>query len=327
MKAIVVDKNSADGLDYSIQQKIFEEHGIEFVLEDCQTEDEIIEKCKDADALLVIYRKITPRIMDALTNCKVILRYGIGYDVIDVAAATERGIKVCNSPLHCLDEVATHTIAMILAMERQLVFFNDVVKSGRWLANAGFKPHRLSCQTLGFIGFGNIARRTADFAKGFGFNMIAYDPYLEASVIEASGAEKVELEELLAVSDVISIHTPLFDSTYHLINRDSIAKMKDGVMIVNTSRGPIIAIDDLMGAVKTGKVKAAALDVVENEPISKPDHPLFETGNIICSPHAAYNSVEAEEQMMAVLAETAVQILNGEDPANIVNKKALGIGA
>lgn len=327
MKAIVVDKNSADGLDYSIQQKIFEEHGIEFVLEDCQTEDEIIEKCKDADALLVIYRKITPRIMDALTNCKVILRYGIGYDVIDVAAATERGIKVCNSPLHCLDEVATHTIAMILAMERQLVFFNDVVKSGRWLANAGFKPHRLSCQTLGFIGFGNIARRTADFAKGFGFNMIAYDPYLEASVIEASGAEKVELEELLAVSDVISIHTPLFDSTYHLINRDSIAKMKDGVMIVNTSRGPIIAIEDLMEAVKTGKVKAAALDVVENEPISKPDHPLFETGKIICSPHAAYNSVEAEEQMMAVLAETAVQILNGEDPANIVNKKALGIGA
>lgn len=327
MKAIVVDKNSADGLDYSIQQKIFEEHGIEFVLEDCQTEDEIIEKCKDADALLVIYRKITPRIMDALTNCKVILRYGIGYDVIDVAAATERGIKVCNSPLHCLDEVATHTIAMILAMERQLVFFNDVVKSGRWLANAGFKPHRLSCQTLGFIGFGNIARRTADFAKGFGFNMIAFDPYLEASVIEASGAEKVELEELLAVSDVISIHTPLFDSTYHLINRDSIAKMKDGVMIVNTSRGPIIAIEDLMEAVKTGKVKAAALDVVENEPISKPDHPLFETGKIICSPHAAYNSVEAEEQMMAVLAETAVQILNGEDPANIVNKKALGIGA
>lgn len=327
MKAIVVDKNSADGLDYSIQQKIFEEHGIEFVLEDCQTEDEIIEKCKDADALLVIYRKITPRIMDALTNCKVILRYGIGYDVIDVAAATERGIKVCNSPLHCLDEVATHTIAMILAMERQLVFFNDVVKSGRWLANAGFKPHRLSCQTLGFIGFGNIARRTADFAKGFGFNMIAFDPYLEASVIEASGAEKVELEELLAVSDVISIHTPLFDSTYHLINRDSIAKMKDGVMIVNTSRGPIIAIEDLMEAVKTGKVKAAALDVVENEPISKPDHPLFETGKIICSPHAAYNSVEAEEQMMAVLAETAVQILNGEAPANIVNKKALGIGA
>ena len=298
MKAIVVDKNSADGLDYSIQQKIFEEHGIEFVLEDCQTEDEIIEKCKDADALLVIYRKITPRIMDALTNCKVILRYGIGYDVIDVAAATERGIKVCNSPLHCLDEVATHTIAMILAMERQLVFFNDVVKSGRWLENAGFKPHRLSCQTLGFIGFGNIARRTADFAKGFGFNMIAFDPYLEASVIEASGAEKVELEELLAVSDVISIHTPLFDSTYHLINRDSIAKMKDGVMIVNTSRGPIIAIEDLMEAVKTGKVKAAALDVVENEPISKPDHPLFETGKIICSPHAAcllYTSDAADE--------------------------------
>ena len=113
MKAIVVDKNSADGLDYSIQKKIFEENGIEFVLEDCQTEDEIIEKSKDADALLVIYRQITPRIMDALEHCKVILRYGIGYDVIDVKAATERGIKVCNSPVHCLDEVATHTIVIL----------------------------------------------------------------------------------------------------------------------------------------------------------------------------------------------------------------------
>lgn len=326
MKAIVVDKNSADGLDYTIQQKIFEANGIEFVLEDCQTEDEIIEKCQDADALLVIYRKITPRIMDALTNCKVILRYGIGYDAIDVDAATKRQIKVCNSPLHCLDEVATHTMAMILAMERQLVFFNDTVKSGKWLANAGFKPHRLSCQTLGFIGFGNIARRTADFAKGFGFHMIAYDPYLEEEMIETSGVKKVELEELLQSSDVVSIHTPLFDSTYHLIDSSSIAKMKDGVMIVNTSRGPIIAIDDLMEAVKSGKVKAAALDVIEDEPITKPNHPLFETGKIFCSPHAAYNSVEAESQMMEVLAETAVDILNGKNPANIVNKKALGIG-
>lgn len=325
MKAIVVDKNSADGLDYSIQQRIFEENGIEFILEDCQTEDEIIEKCKDADALLVIYRQITPRIMDALKNCKVILRYGIGYDVIDVKAATERGIKVCNSPRHCLDEVATHTIAMILAMERKLVFYHNLVKQGKWLANEGFKPHRLSTQTLGFVGFGNIARRAAEFAKGFGFRMLAYDPFLPEEVVKAAGAEKVELNQLLEESDVISLHTPLMDSTFHLINKDTIAKMKDGVMIVNTSRGPIIAIDDLMEAVKFGKIKAAALDVVEGEPIVVPDHPLFETGHIICSPHAAYNSVEAEAQMMEVLATTAVDILNGKNPANIVNKKELGL--
>lgn len=325
MKAIVVDKNSADGLDYFIQKKIFEENGIEFVLEDCQTEDEIIEKCQDADALLVIYRKITPRIMDSLKKCKVILRYGIGYDVIDVKAATERGIKVCNSPTHCLDEVATHTIAMILAMERQLVFYNNLVKEGKWLANAGFKPHRLSSQTIGFVGFGHIARRAADFAKGFGFKMIAYDPFLSEAVINAAGAEKVELDRLLAESDVISLHTPLMDSTFHLIDKESIAKMKDGVMIVNTSRGPIIAIDDLVKAVKEGKVRAAALDVVEGEPITVPNHPLFETGRIICSPHAAYNSIEAEQQMMSVLAHTAVDVLNGENPANIVNKKELGL--
>lgn len=325
MKAIVVDKNSADGLDYSIQQRVFEEAGVEFVLEDCQTEDEIIEKCKDADAMLVIYRKITPRIMDACPNLKVILRYGIGYDVIDVEAATERGIKVCNSPRHCLDEVATHTVALLLAAERKIVAYNDEVREGKWLANIGEKPHRLSSQTVGFVGFGNIARRAADFLVGFGFNMVAYDPFLPEEVVASKGAKKVELDELFAVSDVITIHTPLFDSTYHLINKESLAKMKDGVIIVNTSRGPIIALNDLLEALKTDKVAAAALDVLETEPNVDVEKVFENKDKIIVTPHAAYNSVEAEAQMMEVLATTAVAVLNGENPDNIVNKKALGL--
>lgn len=325
MKAILVDKNSADGLNYDIQKKIFEENGIQFIIEDCQTEDEIIKKCGDADALLVIYKKITPRIMDNLKNCKVILRYGIGYDVIDVDAATERSIKVCNSPTHCLDEVATHTIAMLLAIERKLMMYHENVKEGKWLANAGFKPHRLSSQTLGFIGFGNIARRACEFAKGFGFTMVAYDPFLKDEVFNSAGVERVSLDDLYACADVISIHTPLVEETFHLINKDSIAKMKDGVMIVNTSRGPIICENDLLEAVKSKKVMAAALDVIESEPVTIKDHPLFEIGNILVSPHAAYNSVEAENEMMEVLATTAVKILKGENTPNIVNAKALGI--
>lgn len=325
MKAVVVDKNSADGLDFDIQRKIFEQNGIEFELYDCKTEDEIISCCQDADAVLVIYKKITPRIINEMKRCKVILRYGIGYDVIDVRAATDRGIMVCNSPTHCLDEVATHTVAMILAMERKLFFYNDVVRSGQWLANAGSKPHRLSVQTLGFIGFGNIAKRTAEFAKEFGFRMISYDPFSTAEAMNYFDVEKVELDELLRSSDVISIHTPLLDSTYHLVNKENIEKMKDGVLIVNTSRGPVIAIDDLMEAVKTGKVGAAALDVVEGEPITEADHPLFETGKIICTPHAAYNSVEAEEQMMEVLAQTAVMVLEGQHPSNVVNMRELNL--
>lgn len=325
MKAILVDKNSADGLNYDIQKKIFEENGITFIVENCQTEDEIIEKCSDADALLVIYKKITPRIMDNLKNCKVILRYGIGYDVIDVDAATERSIKVCNSPTHCLDEVATHTLALLLAIERKLIMYHENVREGKWLANAGFKPHRLSSQTLGFIGFGNIARRAAEFAKGFGFTMVAYDPFLKDEVFENIGVKKVTLDELYACSDAISIHTPLVKDTFHLINKESIAKMKDGVMIVNTSRGPIICENDLLEAVKSRKVTAAALDVIESEPVTIKNHPLFNIGNIIISPHAAYNSIEAENQMMEVLATTAVKILNGENTTNIVNAKALGI--
>ena len=221
--------------------------------------------------------------------------------------------------------MATHTVAMLLAIERQLVIYNDEVKAGRWLVNSDFKPHRLSSQTLGFIGFGNIARRAAEFVKPFGFRIIAYDPYLPEQVFKSAGAEEVSLDDLLKQSDVITIHTPLLESTKHLINKDSIAKMKDGVMLVNTSRGPIICEKDLLEAVKNGKIKAAALDVIESEPITEPNHPVFETGKIIVSPHAAYNSVEAEEEMMRVLAQTAVIILDGRIPANIVNKKELNL--
>ena len=325
MKAILVDKTRADGLNYSIQKRIFNEAGIEFEMYDCHSESEVVEKCSDADAMLVIYEKITPKIMDACKNLKVILRYGIGYDCIDVDAATKRGIKVCNSPRHCLDEVATHTIALLLAAERHIIAYNDEVRAGGWKVNIFAKPHRLSTQTLGFIGFGNIARRTADFAKSFGFNMIAYDPYLSEEVIEAKGAKRVELDELLATADVISIHTPLFESTYHLINRNSIAKMKDGVIIVNTSRGPIIALDDLLDALKTDKIQCAALDVIETEPNVAVEKVFANKDKIIITPHAAYNSIEAENQMMEVLANTAVDILKGKTPDNIVNKKALGI--
>ena len=325
MKAIVADKNGSAGLDFGIQEKIFTEAGIDFILEDCQSEDEIIEKCKDADILLVIYQKITPRIMDALPNVKVILRYGIGYDCIDVDAATERGIKVCNSPLHCLDEVATHAVTMILALERKLVMFNDKVREGIWLANIGEKPHRIAAQTVGFIGFGNIAQRTADFIGAFGPKLIAYDPFLDEEVIKSKGAEKKTLDEVLAEADVISIHTPLTKDTYHIINKDTIAKMKDNVILVNTSRGPLVALDDLLEALKEGKIKAAGLDVLETEPNVDTEKVFEMKDRIIVTPHMAYNSVEAENEMMRVLATSAVEVANGNFVPNIVNKKALGL--
>lgn len=325
MKAILVDRNGADGLDFSIQKKIFNDAGIDFIMLDCKTEEEIIEKCSDADVLLVIYQKITPKIMDSCKNLKAILRYGIGYDCIDVKSATERGIKVCNSPHHCLDEVATHTLALILASERRIVAYNDEVREGGWKANIFEKPHRLSTQTLGFIGFGNIARRVADFAKGFGFKMIAYDPFLSEEIIESKSAKKVNLETVLESSDVITIHTPLFDSTYHMINSSTIAKMKNNVIIVNTSRGPIINLEDLLDALRENKVGTAALDVLETEPYVDVAKVFENKDKIIVTPHTAYNSLEAENQMMEVLARTAVEILNGNIPENIVNKKALNL--
>lgn len=325
MKAIVVDSEISDGLDFSIQKKIFEKAGITYVMENCASEQEVIDRCSDADALLNIFQPITPRIMDSCPNLKVCLRFGIGYDSIDVEAATQRGIYVCNSPTHCLDEVATHTMALILAMERKIVRYNDALREGKWILNPGPKPHRLSVQTLGLIGFGNIAQRTADFAAPFGFRMIAYDPFLPESVFAGKKVEQVSFEELLSRSDVISIHTPLNEHTVHLIDKDTIAKMKDGVMLVNTSRGPIVNLEDLLNALKTEKIGYAALDVMETEP--EPDvSKVFEMKDkIIATPHVAYNSQEAEETMMAVLADTAVTILNGGKTSNIVNAGQLGI--
>lgn len=324
-KIVLVDKSSEFGLDFSIQKQIIEQNGMEFCMEDCQTEEEIIEKCSDADAIMVIYKKITPKIIDSLKKCKVILRYGIGYDVIDVESATKNGIMVCNSPNHCIKEVATHTLAMILALCRKIVIYNEKVRNGDWAAKGGYQIHRLSERTLGFVGFGNIARQAAQYAEIFGFSMVAYDPYASEIAFEEFNVRKVSKDELFQKSDIISIHTPLLESTHHIINKESIEKMKDGVMIINTSRGPLVCEKDILEAVKSGKVAAAALDVIESEPITVKNHPLFETGNIIASPHAAYNSVEAEKEMMETLAWTAVKVLKEEYPQNIVNKKQLGL--
>jgi len=324
MKIYLVDSNFFVGYDYAIEKKIIEESGNELILEKCQNEADVMERCKDADVLMTVLVKLSAEVMDACPHLKGLIRYGIGVDAIDISAASERGIPVCNFTDYCIPEVATHAFSMILALVRNLPIFTHNVRQGLWSqASNGIPMHRASKRTLGLIGFGSIARELSGYAKALGYTVIAYDPFLPAEIFAKMDVRQVSLDELFAQADILSIHTPMTPQTHHLINRDSIAKMKDGVIIVNTARGPIICEADLIEALRSGKVGAAGLDVVEFETITTSDHPYASMDNVILSPHAAYASVESTEDLHKKAAVTAVTLCKGELPYNTFNKKAL----
>ena len=323
LKVVLPDAYRLTTGDYSIEQEIFKENGMAFFIENCKTEEEVIEKCKDADAVITIYSDINPNVISKLEKCKVLVRYGIGYDNINVKAATEKNIFVCNIPDYCIDEVATHTAALILALERKIMVYDRSVRNGEWDEYKGYPVHSLNTQILGLLGFGNIARETAKMLRPFGFSIIAYDPYLNDDIFKNAGVKRVDLDQLWTISDVISVHVLLTDHTRHIINKESIAKMKKTVMVVNTSRGPIIDLVDLVAALKGGKILAAGLDVLENEPLRDKNAEILKLDNVIITPHAAFNTVESSQALHRKVAETVCQVLKGERPSNIVNKELI----
>lgn len=325
MKIYLVDSGFFVGYDYSIEKSIIEESGNELILETCESEADVIDRCKDADVLMTVLVKISAEVMDACPNLKGLIRYGIGVDAIDISAASERKIPVCNFTDYCIPEVATHAFSLILALVRNLPIFTKNVRQGLWSKGAhGIPMHRATERTLGLVGFGSIARELSGYAKALGYNIIAYDPFLPAEIFAKIDVRQVDLNELFAQADILSIHTPMTPQTHHLINRESIAKMKDGIIIVNTARGPIICEADLIEALKSGKVGAAGLDVVEFETITANDHPYASMDNVILTPHAAYSSVESTDDLHRKAAITAVTLCKGELPYNTFNKKALG---
>ena len=322
MLVILADGNSLEGDHYRIEEQFFKERDVEFRIEDCLTEESVIEKCKDADAVLSVYAPITERVINELTNCKVLVRYGIGFDNIDVKAASNKGIPVCNIPDYSIPEVATHTIAMLLHFERRIGLLDKSVREGKWNPNEGFNSKRLSSLTLGLVGFGNIAQETAKFAKAFGMNIVTYDPFIPDDVVKKFGIEKIELDGLIEQADYVSIHVPLNDGTFHLINQERLERMKNTAVILNTARGPIVDQDALVEAIKNGSIRGACLDVLEKEPVKLEDE-ILKLDNVVITPHAAFNSVEAKERLHMRVCETAYEILTGGIPQNIVNESAV----
>ena len=324
-KFVMLDSQKLFGADAGIElnRNMLNAHGIDVVMAECKNDEDIFKVAADADAIGVAFQKIDGPIMDGLKKCRVIVRYGIGYEGVAVHEATMRGIAVCNLPDYCIPDVATHTQGMILDCCRKLTFLNRKMREGTWNAACGYRISRLSNLKLGLIGFGNIARKLVDYMKPYNMRILAYDPYLNADVFSRMGVKQTTLDDLLAKSDIISLHTPLTKETEHIINSANIAKMKEGVMIVNTARGPVVSLDDLCDGLKSGKIKAAALDVMEGEPDIPADHVIFSYENVILTPHSAFTSVESEIEMHEKVAKAVLDVLSGDLPHNCLNRKEL----
>ncbi|SNT28356.1 D-3-phosphoglycerate dehydrogenase [Bacillus sp. OK838] len=295
------------------EEEIFQESGleIEFIKAQCKTEEEVMEQAKEVDAILNQYAPISRRVIESLENTKIISRYGVGVNTIDLNAAKEKGITVANVPDYGMEEVSNHALALLLSSARKVTLLNKEVKKGNWDFKVCVPIHRFNEQTVGVLGFGRIPRRFIEKVKPLGFKTAAYDPFVSAAAMAAVGVQKMELDEIIAEADYLSIHVPLIDDTYHLINEERLKQMKRNAVIINTARGPIIDENALSDALEKGVIAGAALDVTENEPVST-DSPLLTMDNVIITPHSAWYSEEAMVELRQKAARNIVQVLNGE---------------
>jgi D-3-phosphoglycerate dehydrogenase / 2-oxoglutarate reductase len=276
-------------------------------------EADILDVARDADGVLVTYAKLPGELLRQLRRCKVIGRFGLGVDNIDVKAAAALNITVTYVPDYCLREVSDHAMALVLALARKVPFSNSLVQQGRWEMPAVVPIRRLEGQVLGLVGLGNIPRRVVPKARAFGFKVVAHDPFVSAANSQELGVELVSFERLLEISDFISVHAPLTPQTRGLFNADAFGRMKKGAYIVNTARGPLLDEAALVAALDAGRLGGAALDVVASEPLSK-DSPLLSRPNVIVTPHTAFYSVEALEELQTKCATDVARVLSGEKP-------------
>lgn len=272
---------------------------------------------READALLVQWAPVTARVMDVLDTCRVIVRYGIGVDNIDLAAAKAKGIPVCNVPDYCIGEVADHTVALALAALRQIKETDQQVRNGGWKIMLPRPVSAFSKLNFCVAGFGRIAKEVTRRATGLGFTVKAFDPYVDPAAIRAGGAEPVPLDQLLREADILSLHLPLHSGTFHFINKDSLRDIRPGSLIVNTSRGGLIDTAALANAVSNGTIWGAALDVFEEEPLA-PDHLLTKVPGILLSSHVAWYSTQSIPVLQKKAAEEIRRALTGEPLLNRV---------
>ncbi len=294
----------------------------ELTVYDRVSKEEIVARIADADIVYNNKLPITRAVMEACPNLKFIGVLATGYNCVDVAAAKEHGIVVCNIPTYGTAAVGQFAMALLLEICHHIGHHSEAVAAGRWETSPDwcfwdYPLIELAEKTMGIIGFGRIGQTTGRIAQAMGMKVLAYDSYKNPA-LESDTCKFVELDELLRSSDVIALHCPLFPETEGIINKDTIAKMKDGVIILNNSRGPLIVEQDLADALNSGKVYAAGLDVVSTEPILG-DNPLLRAKNCIITPHISWAPKESRQRLMDIAVENLRQYLNGT-PVNVVNR-------
>ncbi len=301
------------------EREILSGIGAEVLDYHCTTEEEVIAVAKDCDALICQFAPITKRVIQALKRCKVIVRYAIGVDNIDLKAAEEQGIVICNVPDYSIDEVSNHAIALLLDCVKKLTFLAGQVRQG--LTGYGtVKPlFRMEGRTLGLMGFGRIPRMVARKMAGFGVRMIAFDPMMDYAAARELRVTSVGFQRLLEESDYLSVHCPLTDETRHLFDRGAFERMKPSAIFINTARGGIVKEKDLIWALENHEIAMAGLDVTEIEPIPK-EHPLLQMDCALVTPHVAWYSEEAVLDLQRKAAEEVAGVLQGKPPRHPVNR-------
>lgn len=322
MKVAVTDY-TFDSLE--VEKRILEPLGCQVAAVQCKTPDELIGLTADADAVISQFAPLTPAVIEEMQKVRVIVRYGIGVDNVDLAAARAKGIPVCNVPDYCINEVADHTLALLLTATRQTATHDAIVKSGQWklsVPDAALKT--LAEMTVGVVGFGRIGRQVVRRLQAFGCEVSVFDPVVEPSEIEGAGCRTASLDELLSNSDIVTLHCPSNDKTRRMINAQSLAQMKPGVVFVNVSRGDLVETAALVEALKSGQVSVAALDVCETEPLPA-DSPLLSLDNVFFTPHIASVSAKSMRTLRESVANTVACAIRGEALPNVVN--GVGVAA
>lgn len=305
-----------------IERRILAEVNCDLVAAETGEPDEVVELASGSDAIMTNWKRVPPEALDSASNCVIVARYGVGLDNIPVARATELGIVVANVPDFCLNEVSDHTMALLLACARRVVLFARATRQGSWDFSAGQGIRRLRGETLGLVGYGNIARSVVPKAHAFGLHVLVYTPRLPRGRV-ADGSEATDdLGELLAQADYVSIHAPASPDTEGLFGAREFAQMKPTAFLINTSRGALIEEAALVSALDEGRIAGAALDVLSSEP-PPPGHPLLSRDDVIVTPHTAFYSLSAIEELQTKTAQNVVAALQGKVPTTIVNREVL----
>lgn len=315
MKTVIITDHSFPHID--LEREVIESAGfkLESVSPICKTEDDIIRTCGEADALLVQWAPVNRRVLEALPRVRCIVRYGVGVNNFNLDDARDLGVVAANVPDFCVEEVANHALAMILSLCRRIPQDHRQILEGGWGVNP-FRPiYALTELTLGLVSFGKIARNLALKAAMLGFHIVAYDPFVDNKVFKEYGAMKLSLDDLLGTADVVSLHCPLVPETTHLIDAAALARMKQGAILINTSRGPVVDEPALIEALKSGRLGGAGLDVFEQEPLPA-NSPLRGFANVILTSHAASVSEKAVENLQRKAAEAARDFLLGKNPVS-----------